>query len=75
MVKSKYALESDLEKGYSEVNEKEWQKRRILDRCVNTYIKDTERREKADNELNKLFADEDFRELVKNYLKNKEAKK
>lgn len=38
MVKSKYALETDLEKSYNEVNEKEWRKRRILDRCVNTYI-------------------------------------
>ena len=38
---------------------------------IKTIIKETERRENADNELNKLFSDEDFKELVKNYLKNK----
>jgi integrase/ribosomal protein L40E len=35
-------------------------------------IKDTERREQADNKLNEMFADEGFRELVKEYLKKKQ---
>ena len=38
---------------------------------LKTIIKDTERREKADNELNKLFEDEEFKDLVKSYLKKK----
>ena len=41
----------------------------VLD--IKTIIEDTERRENADNELNKLFADKEFKELVKNYLKKK----
>jgi len=36
-----------------------------------TWINDTERREEADSKLNELFADDEFKNLVKDYLKKK----
>lgn len=38
------------------------------------WIEDTERREKADEKLNELFADAEFKELVKQYLAKKSIK-
>ncbi|MCD4666294.1 site-specific integrase [archaeon] len=41
----------------------------ICDECNEVF--EVVRREKADNKLNKLFADDEFKELVKDFLKNK----
>ena len=39
---------------------------------IKQVMKDIERREQADNEMNELFVDVEFRELLKDYLKKKQ---
>ena len=40
---------------------------------LKTIMKDTKKRETADEKLNDLFADDEFKEMVKDYLKKKNS--